>query len=230
MGGLLIGFAGKLTAGLIVGAVAGLIGGRMAYPWKPASPARGVGFSFVGLAGGVVIGLAYGLFSGHLAGREVGLAVGLAFGLLGVLTNAVTGVPGDLAQATTPQAVLARDRRATLTLGLIAGFIAGPVVGLEVGLHNRPAVGLAGGLSAGLVAALIYCTAETAWPFYAPAKWWLALRRRLPWRLMSFLDDAHHRGVLRQAGAVYQFRHVELQHRLATGRVRPDASSSRGQA
>ena len=33
---------------------------------------------------------------------------------------------------------------------------------------------------------------------------------------MDFLTDAHKRGVLRQAGAVYQFRHVELQHRLAT--------------
>jgi hypothetical protein len=33
---------------------------------------------------------------------------------------------------------------------------------------------------------------------------------------MDFLDDAHRRrGVLRQAGAVYQFRHIELQHRLS---------------
>ena len=31
---------------------------------------------------------------------------------------------------------------------------------------------------------------------------------------MGFLDDAHRRGVLRQVGAVYQFRHIELQHRL----------------
>jgi hypothetical protein len=33
---------------------------------------------------------------------------------------------------------------------------------------------------------------------------------------MGFLNDAYKRGVLRQAGAVYQFRHIELQHRLAT--------------
>jgi hypothetical protein len=32
---------------------------------------------------------------------------------------------------------------------------------------------------------------------------------------MGFLADAHQRGVLRQAGAVYQFRHIELQRRLA---------------
>jgi len=42
------------------------------------------------------------------------------------------------------------------------------------------------------------------------------LRRGMPWSLMGFLADAHQRGVLRQAGAVYQFRHIELQHHLAS--------------
>jgi hypothetical protein len=33
---------------------------------------------------------------------------------------------------------------------------------------------------------------------------------------MTFLDDAHCKhGVLRQVGAVYQFRHLEFQRRLA---------------
>ena len=48
------------------------------------------------------------------------------------------------------------------------------------------------------------------------ARGWLALHHRLPWLLMSFLADVHRRGVLRQAGAIYQFRHIELQRRLAT--------------
>ncbi|MBB2943794.1 hypothetical protein FB565_003523 [Actinoplanes lutulentus] len=43
----------------------------------------------------------------------------------------------------------------------------------------------------------------------------LAVRGRLPWRLNRFLADAHRRGVLRRAGAVYQFRHVLLQEHLA---------------
>jgi hypothetical protein len=55
----------------------------------------------------------------------------------------------------------------------------------------------------------------------------LAMRRRLPWSLMDFLADAHQRGVLRQAGAVYQFRHIDLQHRLAA--ARPDWASPAGQ-
>ena len=55
----------------------------------------------------------------------------------------------------------------------------------------------------------------TSWAFYGIARTWLALRHRLPWSVMDFLDDAHRRGVLRRAGQVYQFRHIELQHRLA---------------
>ncbi|MFC4066721.1 hypothetical protein [Actinoplanes subglobosus] len=45
----------------------------------------------------------------------------------------------------------------------------------------------------------------------------LALHGWLPWRLEAFYHDAHHhRGVLRQAGTIYQFRHVLLQDHLAT--------------
>ena len=57
---------------------------------------------------------------------------------------------------------------------------------------------------------------QTAWPSYMLTTWWLAFHHHLPWSLMSFLADAHQRGVLRQAGAVYQFRHIGLQRRLAT--------------
>jgi hypothetical protein len=52
-------------------------------------------------------------------------------------------------------------------------------------------------------------------PEYTSTRLWLALRHQLPWPLMSSLADAHRRGVVRQVCAVYQFRHIELQHRLA---------------
>ncbi|WP_033262395.1 BTAD domain-containing putative transcriptional regulator [Amycolatopsis vancoresmycina] len=54
-----------------------------------------------------------------------------------------------------------------------------------------------------------------AWGTYFVHHVWLAATGRLPWRLMHFLDDAHRRGVLRQAGGVYQFRHARVQERLA---------------
>jgi hypothetical protein len=56
-----------------------------------------------------------------------------------------------------------------------------------------------------------------AWPRYLHAKFRLSARRRLPWRTNSFLADAHRRGVLRQVGTAYQFRHIRLQEQLAQG-------------
>ncbi|QQQ74261.1 NACHT domain-containing protein [Saccharothrix sp. 6-C] len=56
---------------------------------------------------------------------------------------------------------------------------------------------------------------DNASVLYAASLAWWALRGKLPWRLMRFLDDAHRRGVLRQTGAVYQFRHASLRRHLA---------------
>lgn len=42
----------------------------------------------------------------------------------------------------------------------------------------------------------------------------LAATGGLPWRTMAFLEDAHARGVLRQTGGVFQFRHASLQEHL----------------
>ena len=51
---------------------------------------------------------------------------------------------------------------------------------------------------------------------YIAARIYLFACRRSPWRVVSFLEDARRRGVLRQVGAVYQFRHIRLQERLAS--------------
>lgn len=113
------------------------------------------------------------------------------------------------------QAVLKRDRRA----GTALGGVTGAVIGVAFGLASSAGLGLAvGGWAAIAIAGMALAAASItlkAWPTYEIARVWLALRHRLPWPLMTFLADAHRRGVLRQAGAVYQFRHIELQHRLA---------------
>ncbi|MBR8643343.1 hypothetical protein KEF29_38320 [Streptomyces tuirus] len=54
-----------------------------------------------------------------------------------------------------------------------------------------------------------------AWPRFLVVRLFLAARRRLPLRLMGFLADARRRGLLRQSGGAYQFRHVRLQETLA---------------
>jgi WD40 repeat protein len=55
-----------------------------------------------------------------------------------------------------------------------------------------------------------------AWPRFVIARGVLKLWRKLPLRLMTFLEDAHRRQLLRRAGGVYEFRHVRLQERLVT--------------
>ncbi|GHF23781.1 NACHT domain-containing protein [Streptomyces morookaense] len=57
--------------------------------------------------------------------------------------------------------------------------------------------------------------AAHSWPHYTIARLLLAARGKLPWRLQTFLADAHRLGILRQVGPVYQFRHAHLQHHLA---------------
>jgi hypothetical protein len=122
------------------------------------------------------------------------------------------GVPGDLEEAASPRAVLARDRRAALLLMLAAGVAAGYLVGAMAGAGATAGIAAAAGAGVGIGLS----ARQTAWPSYLLTMGWLALGHRLPRSLMGFLADAHQRGVLRQAGAVYQFRHIELQHRLAT--------------
>ena len=67
---------------------------------------------------------------------------------------------------------------------------------------------------------------------YTDARNWLAAGGRIPWHTMAFLADASRRGVLRQVGAAYQFRHVRLLEqvrywRSADGRGRPGAFKTR---
>jgi hypothetical protein len=138
-------------------------------------------------------------------------------------------VPGNLPKATSPRAVLTRDRQVALLLTLMGGLAYGSAFGLAFGVavgaasiavHGAPfgswaTFRVVSGLAAGLAFGLGLSMGQTAWPSYMLTRERLALYHRLPRSLMNFLSDAHQRGVLRQAGAVYQFRHIELQHRLA---------------
>jgi hypothetical protein len=138
--------------------------------------------------------------------------------LVGLWTG-LQGVPSNLALAASPRGVFTRDRRAALIvwLAFALGFelIAQAVTFLKF-IHGSSWVWVVGGFAFGFAFGVAVSSVRMAWPLYTLDRGRLALRHRLPWSLMSFLDDAHHRGVLRQAGAIYQFRHIELQNRLAT--------------
>ncbi|MEN3615836.1 NACHT domain-containing protein [Plantactinospora sp. ZYX-F-223] len=85
---------------------------------------------------------------------------------------------------------------------LASGLMGGLAFGLTIGL----AFGLTLGLTGGLVL--------TSWGAFQYARLSWCTRNDLPWSIMAFLADAHRRGVLRQAGGVYQFRHGLLRDRL----------------
>jgi len=126
--------------------------------------------------------------------------------------------------AASPMATLGRARRAAIVVGVPIAVVFGIVTGVAIGAFTGYASGVGRPVAPAIAlgVAVMVTTGTTIgflssqWPWYGIARIWLALHQQLPWRLMSFLADAHRRGVLRQAGAVYQFRHIELQHRLAT--------------
>jgi len=247
MGGLVAG----LVAGLVIGSAGGLLIGNAGGLGSAEAPARGtqltvretvsdlfllvlllpcilIGLIPVVLALGIAFGVLFGLAFGHAGGIAAGLMAGLAVPLITVSKD---NVPGDFAGISSPRAVLARDRLVALGLMLAGAFVGGLIGGLigGLGVHTgRLTGGLIAGLVGGIVAWWGVSVIKTAWPSYVFAKGWLALRHRLPWRLMNFLADAHKRGILRQEGGVYQFRHIELQHRLANRDADKQQPSSSG--
>ncbi|GAU70694.1 hypothetical protein SSP35_21_00890 [Streptomyces sp. NBRC 110611] len=228
--GMMSGLGPGVPSGIVNGIGIGLAAGLTAVLAGRSDPAQRLHWSPVGLTTGLAVGLALGLAAAVVAGPAAGLTVGLVAGAVTTLIAGLAGAPTNLTTAGDPRAVLARDFRtfgvialaAALAIGMMTDLVTGLAVTTENQLATNPAVlitaGLAPGFWMGLVAGLALGFAQAAWGSFAIVRCWLALRGRLPWRLMSFLADAHvQRGVLRQVGAVYQFRHAELQRRLAAG-------------
>ncbi|MCX4602432.1 helix-turn-helix domain-containing protein [Streptomyces anulatus] len=149
-------------------------------------------------------------------------AAGLVFGLLAALET-----PLDVGSAATPAGLLSANRATVyrqvlvivpvLTLaialggGLVVRLLAGVLGPLSWKLPEGLVIGAVGGLGGGLSYALCF-TAWGQWLIFS--RLLLPLTGKLPWSPEDFLDDAYRRGVLRRSGAVYQFRHVRLQHHL----------------
>ncbi|MCC5480471.1 NACHT domain-containing protein [Streptomyces barringtoniae] len=225
--GVEVGLDGGLVPGLVIGIAGGLVIGLLAaFLVNPApgtrlrwSPRRTTAGFLSGLAGGFVIGYENGSKNGLSDGLSNGLGTGLTLALLtGIAFSLKAEVP-DLTTVTGPVTLLSSDRRAFIATtlagglaGVLAGALAVTIGGLQYGLvavtTTLGTLGLACGLGIGLT--------QTAWPHFVIVRTHLALRRKLPWKLIGFLQDAHkYRGVLRQAGPMYQFRHIDLQRHLA---------------
>jgi serine/threonine protein kinase len=221
LGGFLGGAAVALFAGRGSGWPAGIIDGlavaltvgctvETTGRRSPARGVRGMRWSPIGLlaGGGVAMAigltLAVGLKVGYLPSLVAALATGLATGIVAGLESS----PYDLTRARDPSTSFILD----LTTFWAAGLAAALALGLMAGLGINAIVGLGAAFGYGVAVAFI----QAATGPFTLAWLWLACTRQLPWRLFSFLADAHQRrSVFRQVGSAYQFRHMNLQRRLA---------------
>jgi hypothetical protein len=132
-------------------------------------------------------------------------------------------VPLAAMLAVTPHVVYQRDVRSHRVSGLMGGLIGG-IVGGILGVWGQAGFqdllfygltfGLAFGLTLGIVSGLVSGFRAGAAPSLLFTEVALLARGRRV-RFMPMLETALARQILRQAGAVYQFRHANLQDRLA---------------
>ncbi|MEU2623631.1 hypothetical protein ABZ642_36935 [Streptomyces sp. NPDC007157] len=164
------------------------------------------------------LGLDDGLGGGLVSAAQFPLIVGLGTGLVLGITAWLEATV-DLDKSVSCVGLLRVNRRNVhahiLVWAIVFGFIAWfagsftetPLRSFQQGLVFGIEGAFAGGLGYGL------CL--TAWgQWIALARVWLPLTGRLPWRLVTFLEDACDRRALRRAGAVYQFRHGRLREQL----------------
>jgi hypothetical protein len=217
-------FINGLGLGLALGLGAGLASKQ--------TPARRLRRSRLGTLCGICMGLVAGVDVWRAAGLKTALIVGAVTTVAAGYAGGVFFEPAstDVTSAASPQEVLRRDR-ITFTVSLLAfGLAMGIGTGLATGFGINIATGRSNGVVTGIMIGLANLIAsgvavafvQASWGPYYLSRCWLALRGNIPWDLMGFLADAHaNRNVLRQVGTVYQFRHYELQRRLAAQAATP---------
>jgi hypothetical protein len=214
LSGPLVGLLVGLLAGLVLELVLGLVGPLWGGLWGPDPRSLTIRWpTRKDLASGLVVSFSVGLvLMLVLALRypfELWLAVALGLGLLLKLV-AVWREPLAETLDATPRLIHRKDVASQLMVGLVVGLVGGLLVGLLVGLEHGLLVGLPVGFVVGLVVGLSG-GASSSLLFTEIALWlwgqWV--------RFMPLIESALDRQVLRQAGAVYQFRHADLQDRLA---------------
>jgi hypothetical protein len=171
----------------------------------------------------IVLAILWGLLFGFMCWKSAGIERGLvALAVVPILMLGALGlhrVSPDIHGITGPECILQRDRRAflgltvTASVGLVT-FVALLLPSASITEFALQIIVLACCATASLGPS--YAGQFTSWGIYTSVRIWLAIQGKLPWRLGAFLRDAHlGRGVLRQAGAAYQFRHIEIQHYLS---------------
>lgn len=197
---------------------------------------RGLSRLLLAVTGGVAAGaltlvsLLFGASRALGGGTATWLAVGVALGLLAALTSRPPRHPRDrpllprsaarrsapLHRPSSPEETLRLDRRRVLLVA--AAFLVttlGAVAAVATAMQGQASGDLAATVAAAGVVPPLIVFDNSAWGWFTVTRFRLVGRGRVPWRLMRFLRDAHQRGVLRQQGSVYRFRHAELRNSLA---------------
>lgn len=165
------------------------------------------------------------------AAGAMGILVGIAMIAVGLVLAIYrwAQVPEPAEVTGSPRESLRRDLRMSVAQWLIFGAVLGVVGGLAAGVtaavdEGEPALFVPVLLVVGalffmvgvLFGVMLFQFGVTTSARYLAAVRHLALRRRVPWRLMRFLGDARDAGLLIERGAVFEFRDRVTQDYLAT--------------
>jgi hypothetical protein len=155
----------------------------------------------------------------------------ISYSLLSLWAGIAAGVTTSYSRQQLADVTPPRSYRFDIRAGLMSALVVAIVVwaavilqfALDYGLQDELDVqhkimstlqDIAFGLPPALGAFLWFSVRRCAsWP-YGFAAALLAHSGALPRRPLKFLSDAHRRGVLRQAGMTYEFRHARLAERL----------------
>ncbi|WP_309114388.1 hypothetical protein [Saccharothrix sp.] len=158
----------------------------------------------LGVLGGFAFGFALGWVVSPAAAVAAGAVSGLLWGMVGRIDHSTPP------RSATPLSVLRGD----LVVAVVGSLPIPAMFATFLAFATSPWVIPRGFVLFWLFYGLVWL-AYTAWSRFTIARLWLALRGRTPLRLMTFLDDAHRRGILRRNGPTYEFRHARLRDHLA---------------
>ncbi|MFE9096586.1 NACHT domain-containing protein [Streptomyces sp. NPDC007264] len=170
---------------------------------------------------GLAFGFVWGWFMEVLFGPVLGVLTGLFAGLGGWAAHGL--VRAELKQVYVPQRAVHGPKALIRRYRLIGCATA---LGVTVATGAGVALWLSEVVQAGAPIARYYgaivgvafgaaTLLGSAWGSYQASRLWFWSTGRLPRRPLPFLEDAHALGVLRQIGAVYQFRNERLLSQLA---------------
>jgi hypothetical protein len=227
---LLDGLALGGAYGLAIAVLSALVGPNpSAAEWRPFRHSRLFAYRFsVGFVFGLPYGCAYGAVRGAMSDGRGLLYEAAIFGLAAAVVFAIVagvsawfGIPADV-EVASPRSTLKADRTAGIVRAVTAGTATAIAAFFALGVRRevdgsfvilqQQALLAAAALGVMITAVAL---ALTPWGRFAVSRLYLAAIGHTPFRWVKFLEDAHSRGVLRQTGAAYQFRHNQLLLQLA---------------